>query len=78
MTDKKTNMRDHHYRTAAEADEAMRSRLQKSRERNHYLIPKKYIKPIKKLLREGASKKKICILFNVSYEQLKQQLKEDE
>lgn len=63
-------------RTAHQADTALRERMIKARANTHYTkaIPD-HLKPVvQSLIRKGESKKKICILFSITYEQLKAEL----
>lgn len=65
-----------HIPTVAESDAALKVRLLEAKKlgMRTYAIPDSLVPVVRSLIRKGESKKKICLLFGITYQQLKSQL----
>lgn len=62
--------------TAAQSDANLKQRLLSARTPNYVVnhIPEALKPVVRSLIRKGESKKKICLLFKITYQQLKNEL----
>lgn len=65
--------------TPHQADQKLKQRLEAARKNTIKTgsIPEQLKPVVRSCIRKGESKKKICILFGLDYDQLKQELKQE-